>query len=82
MGSTRRALVFDSDKTKAKDIIKSSGLKTADFFLVTPTPYQTGKSSGLIPAERIIQMDLFLTTDMCKITFKTSKLAYRFTWNA
>ena len=40
MGSTREALEFDSDKTKAKDIIKSRGLKTADFFLVTPTTYQ------------------------------------------
>ena len=41
MGSTRQALEFDSNKIKAKDIIKSSGLKTADFFLVTPTTYQT-----------------------------------------
>lgn len=40
MGSTRQALEFDSDKFKAKELIKSSGLKTADFFLVTPTTYQ------------------------------------------
>lgn len=38
-GSTIEALEFDSDKIKAKDIIKSKGLKTAEFFLVTPTTY-------------------------------------------
>jgi len=42
-GSSKEVLRFDSNKVKAKELVKANGISTADFFTATPNQYLESK---------------------------------------